>query len=179
MSPMHSIRLFLVASILATLTLFNFIAALQGYQSSMDEADTLFDNQLLDIAILVANLEIDNVDSDILLDNNIVFQVWRQNELITASQYAPSGPINELTAGFDFANFDGYRWRTLSYSKPGSGRRVIVAERTDLRFFLAENVVLESVFPILIGITLVGVLIWTIVSLGLRPLKDLSSELKD
>ena len=169
MIPMHSIRLFLIASILATLTLFNFIAALQGYQSSMEEADTLFDNQLSDIAVLVANLNTDSVDSDILLDNNLTFQVWEQNELLTASQFAPTDPINDIAAGFDYANFDGYRWRTLSYSVPDLDRRVIVAERSDLRFSLAENVVLESVFPILIGIPLVGILIWTIVSFGLRP----------
>ena len=42
---MSSIRVFLIATILATLTLFNFLAALHGYNSSLKEAEKLFDNQ--------------------------------------------------------------------------------------------------------------------------------------
>jgi len=42
---MKSIRVFLVAVILAVITLFSFVAALKGYQSSMEEADSLFDQQ--------------------------------------------------------------------------------------------------------------------------------------
>ena len=44
---MRSIRVFLATSIVALLILFNFVAAVQGYQSSMREADALFDNQML------------------------------------------------------------------------------------------------------------------------------------
>lgn len=176
---MRSIRLFLVASILATLTLFNFVAALQGYQSSMDEADVLFDNQLQDIAQLVSNLDVGDITNDIVLENGMSFQIWNQNELVAKSLDAPKTPISEIATGFGDSNFDGYRWRTFSRVDPQSGRRVIVAERTDLRFVLAENVVLQSVSPILLGIPLVGLLIWTIVSLGLRPLKILSTELKN
>lgn len=175
---MHSIRLFLVASILATLTLFNFIAALQGYQSSMEQADELFDNQLQDIAQLVANLDIHGSVSEISLENGMIFQIWERSRLLTASSNAPGEAISEFVAGFNYANFDGYRWRTFVRADPASARWVLVAERTDLRFVLAERVVLESIIPILLGIPLVGLLIWSIVSLGLRPLKALSTELK-
>lgn len=175
---MHSIRLFLVASILATLTLFNFIAALQGYQSSMAETDELFDNQLQDIAQLVANLDIQGSMSEISLQNGMIFQIWEQSRLLVASSNAPGEAISEFAAGFNYANFDGYRWRTFVRADPVAARWVLVAERTDLRFVLAERVVLESILPILLGIPLVGLLIWSIVSLGLRPLKALSVELR-
>jgi len=173
---LRSIRFFLIASIVATLTLFNFIAALQGYRSSMEQADILFDNQLMDIAHLVANLQIDTPVADLTLENNIIFQVWDSGRLMMASANAPRQPLLAIASGFNYTNLNGYRWRTFTITE--GGRRVIVAERTDLRFVLAENVVLESIVPILLGIPLAGLLIWTIVSIGFRPLKQLSTELK-
>ena len=53
---MNSIRVFLVVIILAVITLFSFVAALKGYQSSMEEADRLFDRQLLNTAKLIAHI---------------------------------------------------------------------------------------------------------------------------
>jgi len=176
---LSSIRVFLVAGILATLTLFNFVAALRGYQSSMDEAELLFDNQLLDFARLVARLDVDDNHSELRLSNNLAFQVWEQGKLLAMSYHAPETPITGLQNGFDYSNFDGYRWRTYTRHETASDRWVIVAERTDLRFVLAENVVLESILPILLSIPLIGLLIWLIVSHGLKPLTALSTELRN
>ena len=176
---MGSIRIFLIAGIMATLILFNFVAALRGYQSSMAEADVLFDNELLDLSRLVANLDIQQLGDDFRLGNNMAFQIWHKNQLIGASFRAPSTPINAFSPGFDFANFDSYRWRTFTRYENLSERWVIVAERTDLRFLLAENVVLESIIPVLLGIPLIGLLIWVIVSQGLKPLQVLSNELRN
>jgi len=173
-----SIRKFLILGILAVLTLFNFIAALRGYQSSMQEAETLFDNQLLDLSTLVANLEFDAIPRDFRLGNNIAFQVWEQGNLLAASYHAPSEPMNNFMPGFDYSNFDSYRWRTFSRFIEIKSRWIIVAERTDVRFVLAENVVLESVVPIMIGIPLVGLLIWVMISKGLQPLATLSDTLR-
>lgn len=176
---MRSIKFFLVSGILATLILFNFIAALQGYQSSMDEADRLFDNQMLDLARLVSNLDFTHPDVDeVRLGNDLTFQVWEGSALVAASNNAPDAPILEFSPGFEYANFNGYRWRTFTRFDNSRDRWVIVAERTDLRFVLAENVVIESVIPMLLGIPLVGLLIWVIVAHGLRPLAEFSAELK-
>jgi two-component system sensor histidine kinase QseC len=176
---LSSIRLFLVAGILATLTLFNFVAALRGYQSSMEEADLLFDNQLLDFARLVGRLDVSDNHDELRLGNNLAFQVWQGREIIAQSYHAPAEPLAEFASGFEYSNFDGYRWRTFARQENIPGRWVIVAERTDLRFVLAENVVLESILPILLSIPLIGLLIWFIVSQGLKPLTSLSKELKN
>lgn len=176
---MRSIKFFLVSATLATLVLFNFIAALQGYQSSMTEADQLFDNQMLDLARLVSNLDFSQPDIDeVRLGNDLMFQVWQNEQLVAISNNAPQTPLLELAPGFGYANYNGYRWRTFTRVEMSRNRAVVVAERTDLRFVLAENVVIESVIPMLLGIPLVGLIIWIIVSHGLRPLAELSSELK-
>jgi two-component system, OmpR family, sensor histidine kinase QseC len=175
---MKSIRGFLVAGILATLVLYNFIAALRGYQDSMQEAELLFDNQLLDLSQLVANLDLRLITREFRLGNNLAFQVWQGDLLLAASHHAPATPMNAFEPGFDYANFDGYRWRTFTRFDERNGRWMMVAERSDLRYVLAENVVLESITPVLLGIPLAGLLIWLLVGSGLKPLQLLSEELR-
>jgi two-component system sensor histidine kinase QseC len=96
---------------------------------------------------------------------------------VASSRNAPNAAISTLEPGFDYSNFDGYRWRTAAYFDSARGNWILVADRTDLRFALAENVILESLFPTLAGLPVVGLLIWVIVSGGLRPLRALASEL--
>ena len=174
---MHSIRVYLIAITLATITLFNFIAALRGYQSSLVEADLLFDSQLLDNARIIAN--IDPKPSAKIIDptGDIAFQVWHASQLLLASSNAPQTAIGPLAPGFDHSNFDGYRWRTVAYYEPDRRNWILVAQRTDLRYALAENVILESISPILIGLPLVALLIWVFITRGLRPLRQLADEL--
>mgnify|MGYP005844396373 CR=1 FL=1 len=174
---MNSIRVFLVAVILAVITLFYFVAALRGYQSSMQEAERLFDKQLLDTAHLIATIHAEQAPGDLGHDASIAFQVWRGERLLAASRNAPAALIAPREPGLSFANFSGYRWRTAAYFDYGSGNWIMVADRTDLRFALAENVILESLFPALAGLPVVGLLIWLIVSGGLRPLRVLAREL--
>jgi len=174
---MKSIRVFLVAVILAVITLFNFMAALKGYQSSMDEADRLFDKQLQDTARLIAFVYTGNTGSHASYSGALAFQVWQQGELIASSANAPSALIAPLTLGFDYNNFEGYRWRTVAHFDAVNEYWVVAAERTDLRYTLAEHVVMESIFPVLLGLPLVGLLIWFIVGQGLRPLRMLADEL--
>jgi len=175
----RSIRLFLISGTVAILLLYNFIAAWRGYQSSMLEADMLFDNQLLDLSRLVGKLDTTRITPEFRLGNNLAFQIWEGNALLAASWHAPTEPMNPFKAGFDFANFDSYRWRTFTRLDEESHRWIVVAERTDLRFVLAENVVLESIMPILLGIPIAGLLIWMIVGFGLRPLAQLSADLRE
>ena len=51
---MKSIRLFLIISILSTIVLANFLAALHGYQESMQQAESLFDRKLENYADFIA-----------------------------------------------------------------------------------------------------------------------------
>lgn len=175
---MSSIRSFLIIGIVATLTLFNFVAAFRGYQSSMLEAERLFDNHLLESAQLILHLDERRIGQDFRLGGNVAFQLWDGTHLLAASREARGQQLGQGEPGFDFANFNGYRWRTFTRHEEGSTRWLVVAERTDLRYVLAENVVLESLTPILLGIPVVALLIWFVVSRGLAPLQQLSADLR-
>lgn len=174
---MNSIRVYLVVVILAAITLFSFIAALRGYESSMQEAERLFDKQLLDTARLIANIHTERSASNINHDSAVAFQVWQGDSLKAWSANAPEKALSELEAGFGYSNFSGLRWRTIAYFDPATRNWVLVAERTDLRYTLAENVILKSIFPILLGLPIIGLLIWLIVTQGLRPLRKLANML--
>jgi two-component system sensor histidine kinase QseC len=179
-----SIRRFLVVVLLATITLINFLAALHGYRTSMAEAEQLFDAQLIDIAT-VLELTAVGVDGNLAVTpaiaeagNTIVFQIWNGGLLLSSPAPAVmdlSAPIAPLEAGFADVNFAGYRWRAFSRFVPESDRWLIVAQRADVRFTLAESVILESVLPIILGLPLAGILIWIIVGRGLEPLRELAS----
>lgn len=175
---MTSIRVFLVVVTLAVLTIFTFVAALRGYQSSMLEADRLFDKQLLDVARLIASIHMQESTRGADHDSDFAFQVWNGDRLLAASANASKTAIAPMEPGFNFSNFDGYRWRTVAYRDVNSHYWVLAAERTDLRFILAENVILESIFPLFLGLPIVGLLIWIIVSQGLKPLRQLATELE-
>lgn len=175
---MNSIRSSLVAMLIAAFTLTTFLAALNGYRSSMAEAQKLMDNQLKHAAdLLVATgsrltpgVVINSEDVD------FAFQVWRDNVLLLKSSGAPDTVISEFDEGFHYTNFSGYRWRILMRSG-ANDTRYFVAERADLRHMLAEKVVLESILPLLLWLPLAAILIWVLVGWGLRPLRELSAQI--
>ena len=175
---MNSIRSSLVTMLIAAFSLVTFLAALNGYLSSMAEAERLMDTQLLHAGQLLLGFgqKEDTVVAVQYGEDEFAYQLWRGDRLIFRSSAAPEEPINDLVPGFRYTNFAGYRWRTLT--QPGQGDSwYIVAERADLRHMLAENVVLESILPLLLWLPVSAILIWVLVGLGLRPLRDLSAQI--
>ncbi|WGL18421.1 ATP-binding protein [Microbulbifer bruguierae] len=176
---MKSIRIFLLIALLSTITLVNFVAALHGYRASMAEAERLFDRQILGTARLLAAMPVNRAASLVVNENDLqAFQVWsRDGKILMRSDNAPVTPIGEGKAGFSEENFSGFRWRVYRHTGD-DGRSIRVAERVDLRFRLADEVVLQSVVPILLGLPVAGLLIWLVVGRGLNSLRQLADELR-
>ena len=164
---MNSIRTSLVTMLIAAFTLVTFLSALNGYLSSMAEAERLMDSNLKHSVILLLATGT-REGGDLAMPgegDEFAFQAWRGEELVLRSSGAPEYAINDLLPGFRYANFAGYRWRTLT--RPGQDNRwYIVAERADLRHMLAEKVVLESILPLLLWLPASAVLIWVLVGWG-------------
>jgi len=107
----------------------------------------------------------------------MAFQIWDAGVLRQQSANAPKNPIAPLEPGYRDNNFGGYRWRTLATRSVTAGRWILVAERADLRFRLAEDVILEAVMPIIFVLPIAGLLIWFVVGYGMRPLRRLATQL--
>ena len=177
---MSSILRFLVVVLVATITLINFLAALHGYRSSMAEAELLFDEQLADIAgVMTTMVAGSQQGAATALDNSsIAYQVWRNGVLESSSGNIPAEPITPFEPGYLDVNFAGFRWRTYTRYLQESDHWLIVAERADMRFDVAESVIVESVLPIVLGLPLACLLTWIIVRRGLQPLSDLAQEMR-
>ena len=174
---MKSIRVFLVTAILAVVTLFSFISALRGYETSLQEVERMFDGQLAEKAKLIANINIQGTARSVGSSSSTAFQIWQGNNLIGSSDNASKTALGKLQPGFSYQNFEGYRWRTYSYYNNTNAQWIIVAARQDIRFSLAENVALKAVLPAVIGLPILALLIWVVVSRGLHPMRRLAQEL--
>lgn len=173
-----SIRRFLILVVLATVTLCNFIAALHSYQDGMEKSEELLDRQLAQMAAILAN---SSASHEVIAENGeIAFQVFAPNgSLLLHSPTLPDSAITTTLQGFSWASHGSYRWRTFTLTEKLRGNRIIVAERDDLRHALAEEMVLTSVLPIVTILPILGLLIYLVVSLGLRPLRLLANELEE
>ncbi len=183
---MTSIRTFLVVVLISTITLITFLTALHGYSESMKEARLLFEDQLRQqAAVLTAipvNQDIEAVDtytSGKQQTSNNAFQIFnRAKTMVLRSLNAPDIPMTEFHPGFSETNFSGYRWHTFVKLDEVESNWIMVAERDDIRHQLADAIILESVFPIVISIPLTGILVWLIVSFGLKPIRELATQMR-
>lgn len=173
---MTSIRRFLVVILLASLTLISFLAAMQGYKASMQQASRLFDNQLQTLARVIVQSEQSGTQS--LDQMSIAYQVWQRDVLLYRSGNAPTQAVARFASGFSESNFSGRRWRVFALWFPEASRWVLVAQDIEERFSLAEEMTLASVYPVIISLPLIALLIWFAVGQGLRPLNKLALQLK-
>jgi len=174
---MKSIRSFLIVILLATTVLANFLAAGYGYRSSMAEAERLFDQRLAEIAGVLAETPAGYYRSA-TGDSAIAFQIWQNGILKGYSGNVPAEPIAAFEAGYSDVRIGGFKWRAFARFFPDSERWIIVAESADIRSMLADNIILDSVKPLIIGLPIYALLIWIIVGRGLRPLDELAKKMR-
>lgn len=193
---MASIRLFLTLTLIAIIVLVSFLSSLRGYRESMAEAETLFDIQLQEHAKLLSLISPSTNTSgaariveelvlptqrnlELSAESLIAYQVFDdQGTLLMRSVIAPTAAMSTLEVGYSDRNFSGYRWRVLVIHNPDAQRWVMAAQRLDVRYELAESVILEAVIPTVLSIPLAALLIWFIVGYGLRPIGKLAQAVR-
>ena len=184
---MKSIRSYLVIAVLSAITLTSFVAALYGYRTSVAAAQILFDAQLSDTASLIAALLAaqppgtapETSRSLTPSAGQAAFQIWTADgQLILYSPDAPTTAIAPFTPGFHDRNFNNQRWRVLVRYAESSDHWILVAQRAETRYLLADSIVMESVVAIVISLPVAALFIWIIVGHGLRVLARLASDLR-
>lgn len=189
---MKSIRGFLVIVILAIVTLANFVAALRGYLGSMDEAERLFNQRMLQQVDLLnyampSQRERMQAQGEIVQfpargsdpEGSLEFQwIAQDGQLLARSASMPGEVVVPLVEGFRFANFHHYRWHVLVAPSADKSSWFILAERDDQRYRLAESMILQAVYPMVLAIPAIGLILWWILGVGLRPVANLARELR-
>lgn len=188
---MKSIRRFLVIVLVAIVTLANFAAAVRGYLGSMDEAERLFNQRLLQqvdllnyalpLHAITGNtnrvIEFPARASDV--ESSLEFQ-WVNNDgtLLARSAAMPDTVLVSLEEGFRYFNFNNYRWHLLVTASSDKQSWYIIAERDDQRYRLAESMILQAVYPMVLALPLIALIIWWVAGVGLRPVAKLARELR-
>lgn len=188
---MKSIRRFLVIVLVAIVTLANFAAAVRGYLGSMDEAERLFNQRLLQqvdllnyalpLHAIARNtnrvIEFPARASDV--ESSLEFQ-WVSNNgtLLARSAAMPDTVLVSLEEGFRYFNFNNYRWHLLVTASSDKQSWYIIAERDDQRYRLAESMILQAVYPMVLALPLIALIIWWVAGVGLRPVAKLARELR-
>ena len=176
---MKSIRLYLIVSLLAAVTLGNFVAAVYGYKSSMATAEALLDTQLADTAALIQTMRPATRRVSTTPSERLAFQIWTADRvLVQRSENSGLEPITDLVEGYRDENFEGYRWRVLSRFDEQSKLWLLVAERIDIRINLADDIILRALLPIIISLPLIAAIVWLVVGNGLSLIGKLANELR-
>lgn len=91
----------------------------------------------------------------------------------------PGETLEGIPPGYHDAVLHGEQWRLFLLHDEGGSLWTLVGERADVRGELAASIALQSLLPDLIGLPLVGLLVWLAVGWGLAPLRQIAQMLHD
>jgi two-component system sensor histidine kinase QseC len=175
---MRSIRTYLILALVATIFLASFVAAFHGYHRSIAAGDRLMDKQLIEMAQSLEQFDATGSGPPTrLFGDSRLYQVsGASKQLLSRSANAPPEPIAVLIPGYSFVSYNGLRWR-IYVLHDVQDRWIMVAQRSDLYTRLVEQMVLESILPMIWVLPVIALLVLVIVGIGLRPLKKLAGTL--
>lgn len=202
-----SIRTFLLINLLLSVTLITSLAIIGNLFLAHKDIQTQLDAQLIrtslrmqaffgdydgrrDLAKIQKRLNAKiNVDTKKTIlesssaekeaQSTIEFQIWnKQGRLILHSQSAPRIPLSSGRAGLSTLWLDGHSWRVNTVFDPQTDLTFMVAERSNYRQQLENQLTQDSIFIMLVTYPFLGFLIWVIVGRGLDTLKRVAREVR-
>jgi len=118
-------------------------------------------------------------DAAIEAQNTLEFQIWdREGKLILHSYKAPEIPLSSGKTGLSTLWLDGHSWRVNTVYDRKNNLTYMVAERSNYRQQLENQLTQDSIFIMLVTYPFLGFLIWVIVGRGLDTLKRVAREVR-
>ncbi|MBZ5487460.1 sensor histidine kinase N-terminal domain-containing protein [Halomonas aquamarina] len=112
----------------------------------------------------------------------LVFQLWQGDKLLLRSADAPLASLVTSTqapaAGYARQQHASQTWQTYTLPLAQGERRVIVAERDDVRLQLIKRVALRTLLPEFIGLIILASLLWWSIGWGLAPLSRMAEQIR-
>ena len=106
-------------------------------------------------------------------------QIWSlDGRLVARSSGAPDDSLGNQKDGFSDQQVGGETWRVYAISDSSKGIRVLVGDRLGLRERLVSDLVRGLLWPTIFIVPMLGLLIWTSLGRGLRPLQLMAVDLK-
>lgn len=176
---MRSIRQRLLLWLLVGLALVLALSGYATYQQARTEVNTLFDYQLEQTAralhnqnLLALAMSVDPGESE----SDLLVQIWDRNRgLLYVSRQARELPF-VTQPGFNDLLWRNESWRLFALY---TGDRIVqVAQPTRVRLRMSTDIALRNLAPFLLLLPGMGWVVWFGVGVGLRPLRQLATELQ-
>lgn len=111
-------------------------------------------------------------------ERKIAFQLWSKKDgLLLRSESAPKFAFSANTHGFTGTNIDGSDWHVFSIADSTGEYVIHVGQKEQIRSELTDEIANQLVAQFLFGLPVLGVMIWVIVGLVLKPLHRLVKAL--
>lgn len=175
---MNSIRKNLLFALLAAMCVVMLLGGWATYRAARNEAGTLFDYQLQQIALSLRDQTFQGQAEALANDERLdyVIRVWDRSGL--AVYYSrPNQQLPELTQlGYSTASTREGEWRFFAIQY--HGLTIAVAQPMRVRHQLAASAAWSTLKPFFVLLPVLGLLIWVLVSRGLRPLSRLAQSVQ-
>lgn len=190
----RSIRYFLLISLLLSITIASAINGIGNYLLDEKVVQPYLDSQLLRVYTLIDMLyQSSHINpkarEDIMsylrvtqpvTKQKFLFQVWtKEGGLVLNSSPNTQLNLNNATDGYSDLELNGQDWRIYSHIEPKLKAKIIVAEMYTLRRELADDIAHSNANILLITYPVFGILVWFIVTLALRSITRVTSEISN
>ena len=183
----RSLQARLLGLLLALLCVVWLVTALMTWIDARHELDELLDSHLAQAAALLVVQQTRAEDDDVadvpMLHKyapKVAFQVFHEGQLVMRSPNVDPKPLATINAGFSTVQRDdGSTWRVFATRGAADDVQVYVAEQDDSRSAILQAMLRSVLLPPLFALPLLALLIWWAVRRELKPLSQLSRQLKD
>ena len=171
---MTSIRRKLLLTLIGAMSLVLLIGAWATYGAAREEANSIFDYHLEQIALAVRDQDFSGRTGALAGDERLEFvlRIWDRNGL-SIYYSRPHGELPEVARlGFSTERTASGAWRI--YAVQHRGQTIAVAQPMSVRARIAAAAALRTLTPFVVLLPLAALLIWFVVGRELRPLTELA-----
>lgn len=111
-------------------------------------------------------------------ERKVAFQLWTKKEgLVLRSDSSPDFALSSSDHGFSETKIDGHEWHVFSITSATGEYVIHVGQKEEIRAELTDEISTQLVLQFLVGLPFLGLVIWFIVGLALKPLNRLEKAL--
>ena len=173
---MNSIRKKLLLTLIGAMSLVLLVGAWATYGAAREEANSIFDYHLEQIALAVRDQDFNGRAGALASDERLEFvlRIWDRNGL-TIYYSRPHGELPDVARlGFSTERTASGTWRI--YAVQHRGQTIAVAQPMNVRARIAAAAALHTLTPFVVLLPLAALLIWFVVGRELRPLTGLAGS---
>ena len=189
--PPFSLRKYLIRWMTVPIVLLTALSLAIGFLFTWHEIEEVYDAQLVHNAKVLFQLTeheihddkafslgIENAKIEHKYERNLGFRIWYHDNLITQSNNTiPFGDL-KTSPGFSTVSIDNQKWRVFVLLAPEQDIIIETSERYDIRYELIIQLMSSQILPAVFFIPLLFFIIWISVSRAIKPLLELSNDVK-